>query len=324
MSLLNVRVARRWREAEGIDAFEITPVDASVTLPAYQAGAHIDVHLPNGMVRQYSLCGQPEASGAQGNRYRIAVLREEAGRGGSRYLHEQVFEGQVLSIGLPRHAFGLQADSAPSVLLAGGVGITPLLAMAYELAARGCEFHMHLFARSRARAPFQSELASERLAGRVTLHFDDEALPGQPPALATVLSKADANARAYVCGPAGFLDCAREEWAARGRPEERFHFESFVPVAPAADAGTFEVEVASTGQVVTVAADETVVAALARCGVEVPLSCEQGICGTCLTGVREGIPEHHDMYLSDDERARNDCFTPCCSRAKSARLVLAL
>jgi len=323
MSTLNVRVARRWREAEGIDAFEIVPVEAGMTLPPYRAGAHIDVHLPNGMVRQYSLCGQPEAGHTHRNRYRIAVLREEAGRGGSRYLHEQVFEGQMLSIGLPRNAFSLQAGAASSVLLAGGVGITPLLAMAYELAAQAGEFHLHLFTRSRSRAPFQGELASGPLAGRVTLHFDDEAPPGQPP-LDAVLEAAGEQAHVYACGPAGFLARAREGWAARGRPEERFHFESFVPAAPAADAGTFEVEVASTGQVVTVAADETVVAALARCGVEVPLSCEQGICGTCLTGVREGIPEHHDMYLSDEEHARNDCFTPCCSRARSARLVLAL
>lgn len=324
MSGLKVRVERRWRAAEGIVALELVSADSAVNLPPYEAGAHIDVNLPNGLVRQYSLCGHPEQIQGPDARYRIAVLHELNGRGGSKHLHEAVEEGHTLSIGLPRNAFRLEPHDGRSVLLAGGVGITPLIAMAYRLAAQEADFQLHLFVRTRDRAPFLAELTSAPLARHVFLHVDDEMPQGQASALDLVLAEVVPGDHAYACGPAGFLSRSREVWRARGLREQDFHYESFVPVVPAGEAGTFEVEVTSTGNVVVVQADETVAAALARCGVHVPLSCEQGICGTCLTGVTAGIPDHRDQYLGDEEHARNDCFTPCCSRSHTPRLVLNL
>ena len=318
--LLRMRVAARWQAAEGIDAFELAPADPAHTLPPYEAGAHVDVHLPNGHVRQYSLCGKPGI----GNRYRIAVLKEEQGRGGSRCLHDTVAVDATLAISAPRRACRLQSRDGIKVLFAGGVGITPILAMAYELLGRGEPFELHYFARTRARAAFLDELLAPPLAQAASLHLDDESAPGAPPALDAALRALPADGELYACGPAGFLDRISGWWQREGLAPERFHFESFVPAAPSGDGAPFEVEVASSGLRVTVAPQETVVEALARCGVEVPVSCEQGICGTCLTGIKEGIPEHRDQYLTEQEHAANQCFTPCCSRARSPRLVLDL
>ncbi len=314
MSDLHVQVLARHQEAEGIFSYELGRADGG-PLPAFSAGSHIDVHLPGGLVRQYSLCNDDRET----HRYRIAVLRDPASRGGSIAMHEQVKPGDTLTISAPRNHFPLVA--APfSLLLAGGIGITPLLCMAQRLAATEREFSLHYCTRSLSRTAFRDQVAA--LGSRAHLHLDDgdaaRALD-----LPAILAATPDGTRLYVCGPSGFIDFVVGTAKAAGWPQDRIHLEYF-GAAPQDTSGdrAFEVRLASTGKTYTVPADQTVVAALQAHGVEVMVSCEQGVCGTCLTGVLEGECDHRDMYLTDEEKARNDQFLPCCSRARSPRLVL--
>ena len=312
-----VRVVRKTREALDINSYELAASDAS-GLPGFEAGAHIDVHLPNGLTRQYSLCGHPQQAG----RYRIAVLRDPKTRGGSQAVHDLIHEGDELRIGMPRNLFPLQKSGGHSLLLAGGIGVTPLLAMAYHLHREGRPFELHYFTRSRDRAAFMAELQASGLAAQVFFHFDDEPDASQKP-VAELLAAMDGATHLYTCGPAGFLNHVLDSARALGVPDARVHYETFAAAAPVSG-GSFEVRIQSTGQKVVVGPDETVVAAVARLGIEIAVSCEQGICGTCLTRVVEGLPDHQDQYLTEAEQAANDQFTPCCSRSKSACLVLDL
>lgn len=315
--ILQVRVARKCAEAQDICSLELVPLDGQ-SLPAFTAGSHIDLHLPGGLVRQYSLCNDPQDTG----RYVVGVLREAASRGGSAAVHEQVQEGQQIAIGAPRNHFALHAGGpARHLLLAGGIGITPVLAMARQLAREGADFELHYCARSRERMAFTALLQSMPWADRVHLHVDGEGALD----MAQLLGAPQAGLHLYVCGPRGFMDAALGMARTSGWSEDRLHYEFFAgeSVQREGDAG-FEIEIASTGQVVRVAPEQTVVQALAGIGVEVQTSCEQGVCGTCLTRVLSGEPEHRDMYLTEDEQAACDQFLPCCSRAKSARLVLDL
>ncbi|CAB5713384.1 Phthalate dioxygenase reductase [Delftia tsuruhatensis] len=317
---LQVRIARKHTEAQDICSLELVPLDGH-SLPAFTAGAHIDLHLPGGLVRQYSLCNDP----ADAASYVVGVLRDAASRGGSAAVHEQLGEGQQITIGAPRNLFALHAGRpARHLLLAGGIGITPILAMARQLAREGADFELHYCARSRDRMAFAGLLQSMPWAGQVHLHLDDEAANGALD-MAALLGRPQQDLHLYVCGPRGFMDAALDQARASGWEESRLHYEFFAGEAAVreGDAG-FEVEVASTGQVVRVAPEQTVVQALAAIGVEVQTSCEQGVCGTCLTRVLSGQPEHRDMYLTEDEQAACDQFLPCCSRAKSSRLVLDL
>ncbi len=316
MSDLQVQVLTRRVEAEGICSYELARADGA-PLPAFSAGAHIDVHLPGGLVRQYSLCNDDRET----HRYRIAVLRDPASRGGSVTVHEQVQEGDTLTISAPRNHFPLVA--APfSLLLAGGIGITPLLCMAQRLAATGQDFRLHYCTRSLARTAFHDSVAA--FGERARLHLDDGDAT-QKLDLPAALAAAPAGSRLYVCGPTGFIDFVVNTARAAGWPADHLHLEYF-GAAPQDTAGdrAFEVRIASTGQTYSVPADKTVVEALQDQGVEVLISCEQGVCGTCLTRVLEGECEHRDMYLTDEEKARHDQFLPCCSRAKSPVLVLDL
>lgn len=318
-ALLRVRVAVRRDEALDICSLDLVPVDGSA-LPGFSAGAHIDVHLPGGLVRQYSLCNPP----GETQRYRIAVLRDAASRGGSATVHDQLQVGTVLDIGTPRNLFELDPAAPHHLLLAGGIGITPLLAMAEQLAAQGGAFTLHHATRSRERTPFVAQLASAPYADRVHHHFDDGPAT-QKLDLAATLRSAPADSHLYVCGPTGFMEAVLAEGRAQGWDEARLHREYFAaaPTGTAGDGG-FELELASSGRVIPVAADQTALAALLAAGLDIPMSCEQGVCGTCLTGVKSGVPDHRDQYLTPEERAANNQFLPCCSRASSARLVLDL
>ena len=318
-ALIRVRVAARQDEALDICSLDLVPVDGSA-LPAFSAGAHIDVHLPGGLVRQYSLCNPP----GETHRYRIAVLRDAASRGGSATVHDQLQVGTVLDIGTPRNLFELDPAAPHHLLLAGGIGITPLLAMAEQLAAQGGGFTLHHATRSRERTPFVAQLASAPYADRVHHHFDDGPAT-QKLDLAATLRSAPAGSHLYVCGPTGFMEAVLAEGRAQGWDEARLHREYFAaaPTGTAGDGG-FELELASSGRVIPVAADQTALAALLAAGLDIPMSCEQGVCGTCLTGVKSGVPDHRDQYLTPEERAANNQFLPCCSRASSARLVLDL
>jgi vanillate O-demethylase ferredoxin subunit len=316
--MIEVHVTARNDEALDICSYELASVDGQ-PLPAFTAGAHIDVHLPDGLVRQYSLCNHPE----ERHRYLIGVLRDPASRGGSRSLHEQIQPGIRLLISEPRNLFTLAPQASRSLLFAGGIGITPILCMAEHLAQSGAAFALHYCARSRDRAAFVERLQQSPFADRVFLHFDEE--PATALDAARVLASSDQDQHLYVCGPGGFMQHILDTAKAQGWQESNLHREYFAaaPADTSAD-GRFSVKLARSGQVFEVPADMSVVQVLESHGVEVPISCEQGICGTCLTRVLEGVPDHRDMFLTEAEQACNDQFTPCCSRSRTPLLVLDL
>ncbi|MFB9123481.1 oxidoreductase [Paraburkholderia dipogonis] len=316
---LKVRVAAKHVEAVGICSFELVEAGGNA-LPAFSAGSHIDVAVPGGLTRQYSLCNAPNES----HRYQISVLRDPSSRGGSAGMHDRVSVGDELIISAPKNHFALAHGARHSVLLAGGIGVTPILCMAERLSMIGASFEMHYCTRSREHTAFLERIAGACYASHVQFHFDDGAVD-QKLDMAACLAKPESGTHLYVCGPKGFMESVLHAARAAGWPEAQLHYEFFAAEARSpADDARFEVEIASTGQVVVVEKDETVVQALAKVGVEIQISCEQGVCGTCLTRVLEGEPDHFDVYLSAEERAANDQFLPCCSRGKSSRLVLDL
>ncbi|WAC00064.1 PDR/VanB family oxidoreductase [Pseudomonas putida] len=316
--MIDAVVVSRNIEAQGICSFELAAADGS-PLPPFSAGAHIDVHLPDGLVRQYSLCNHP----AERHRYLIGVLNDPASRGGSRSLHEQVQAGHRLRISAPRNLFPLAQGARRSVLFAGGIGITPLLCMAEQLACNGDDFELHYCARSSERAAFVERLRAAPFADRLFVHFDEQ--PETALDIAQVLGTAQDDVHLYVCGPGGFMQHVLDTARQLGWQQANLHREYFA-AAPVenSDDGSFSVQLGSTGQVFEVPADQSVVQVLERHGIEIAVSCEQGICGTCLTRVLQGTPEHRDLFLTEQEQALNDQFTPCCSRAKTPLLVLDL
>ncbi|MHA6195872.1 PDR/VanB family oxidoreductase [Pseudomonas wadenswilerensis] len=297
-------------EARDIVSLELVREDGGV-LPPFEAGAHIDLHLGDGLVRQYSLCNDAQ----ERHRYLIGVLRDAASRGGSRAVHERLRVGQRVTVGEPRNLFALAPGLGRSLLFAGGIGVTPILAMAYSLSHQGRAFALHYSARSVQHAAFLERL--EALSARC--HFDD----GEPLNVSEVLAAEPADSQLYVCGPAGYIAHVLESARALGWDESRLHREYFAaaPVAPAEE-GTFEVRIQGTGQVFEVPAGRSITQVLDDAGIVIPVSCEQGICGTCVTRVVDGEVEHRDHFLTDEERL--DRMTPCCSRARSGCLVLAL
>jgi vanillate O-demethylase ferredoxin subunit len=316
---LQVRVARKTVEALDICSFELVSTDGR-PLPAFSAGSHVDVQVPGGITRQYSLCNDP----AESHRYLIGVLKDPATRGGSRAMHERLNEGDTLTISAPKNHFALAHDARRHLLLAGGIGITPILCMTERLAVMGADFELHYCTRTKERTAFAQRIAASSFAARVAHHFDDGPA-SQKLDIAALLATPQPGTHVYVCGPKGFMDAVLGTARAAGWPEPQLHYEFFgaAPTACASD-GSFEVQLASSGRIVVVPRDRSVVQALAAAGVEVMTSCEQGVCGTCITRVLEGVPDHRDSYFTPDEQAANDQFTPCCSRAKSPRLVLDL
>jgi len=315
-----VRIARKTLEAQDVCSFELAAADGGA-LPTFSAGAHIDVHLEGGLVRQYSLCNDPREM----HRYQIAVLREPASRGGSIAMHA-LREGQELRISEPRNHFPLVLHARRHLLLAGGIGITPILAMAERLAGEGAAFEMHYCTRSAERTAFAPRIRASGFAPQVRFHHDDGPA-AQKLDIAALVARPDPDAHLYVCGPSGFMEAVLSAARAAGWTQPALHREYFAGTAGKGDGdgdSAFDVQLASSGALIRVSPDQTVVAALAAAGVQVPVSCEQGVCGTCLTRVIAGTPDHRDLFLTDNEHARGDCFTPCCSRALSLRLVLDL
>jgi vanillate O-demethylase ferredoxin subunit len=316
-AILNVVVTRKRNEALDIASFELAGEEGR-PLPSFAAGSHVDVHLPGGLVRQYSLCNDPDET----HRYVIAVLRDESGRGGSKAVHDLVHEGDRLQISTPRNHFALAHEAPHHLLLAGGIGVTPILCMAERLAASGESFDMRYCTRSRERTAFAERIAQASFSGSVQFHHDDS---GSTLNIGRALDSALIGTHLYVCGPRGFMDAVLNTARAKGWPEDRLHYEFFgAPVDLNATGNGFHVRIASSGATIEVPSECTVVQALAAHGIDVMTSCEQGVCGTCLTKVLSGEPEHLDSYLTPEEQAANDQFLPCCSRAKSPLLVLDL
>ena len=328
---LSLVVTRRETLCDDIVAFELRHPDGA-ELPAFEAGAHIDLHLPAAeggpgsapRRRSYSLCNRP----AERFRYLIAVQREAAGRGGSAWLHAHLQVGDRIGVGAPRNLFALRpADgSTPRhLLLAGGIGLTPLLAMAEVLWAAGRPFELRVCVRSAQRLPFAQRLAEAPWAGCVHVHADDAGPALDLPAL---LAQQSAGTRAYCCGPAGFMAAVQRAAADAGWPADRVVVEHFAaPASPAATAhvepGHFELDWAPTGQRLVVGPADSVARVLLAAGIEVPISCEQGICGQCCLQVEAGEADHRDLVYGAHEHEVERRFTPCCSRAHSPRLSLA-
>ncbi|KIZ40395.1 ferredoxin [Rhodopseudomonas palustris] len=305
-------------EAETINSYELTAPNGA-ELPPFTAGSHIDLHLPNGMIRSYSLLNDPR----ERNRYVIAVNNHADSRGGSRYIHGSLMAGALLMVSLPRNNFALHEDAAHSVLIAGGIGITPLLSMIRRLEALGKPWELFYAARKRSAAAFLDELSALRDNIHLALHVDfDDERGGRLFDLAAIVGNVRADAHLYCCGPLPML--AAFEAAAAGRPREQVHVEYFqAKDAPALDGG-FEVTLARSRRTVAVEPGKTILDALLDAGIAANYSCAEGVCGTCETLVLEGIPDHRDQFLSDEERAANRTIMICCSGAKSGRLVLDL
>jgi len=317
--LLMLRINRITDETPEIRSFELVD-ESGRPLPEFTAGAHIDVHLGPGLVRQYSLCNGPE----QTDSYTIAVKREAQSRGGSRAMHDRLRVGDRIGVTGPRNNFPLAAEAREHLLVGAGIGVTPLLSMARHLQASGSSYRLEYFTRSPAHTAFAEVLASLDLASHVTMHYGVE-----PADLASYfearLAWRPAGRHIYTCGPRPFMDLVVQK-AAESYPAEAIHLEHFQADPSLADAPRerFTVRLAHSGTDLEVPEGESVVDVLARNGVRVEVMCQQGVCGTCLTNVLEGVPDHRDAFLSDAERAANDKMLLCCSRARSACIVLDL
>jgi len=318
MSTLKAWVHTLRHEAQDIISVDLRPMPGE-HLPPFEAGAHIDLHLPGGLVRSYSLANDSR----ERHRYLLGVLKDKASRGGSRCVHEQLRVGTVLTTSAPRNHFPLHKEAEHSVLIAGGIGITPILSMARCLQALGRSFEVIYLARSRAAAAFSEDLSA--LGCRVHWHFDDEA--GGPPELHTLLKTRalQDDTHCYACGPAVMLDAFEKACAELGH--HNAHIERFaaVEVKAADDARShFTVELRKSGQTFEVSPGTTLHQQLIALNANVPFSCEEGICGACETRVLEGTPDHRDMVLSSAEHASNQVMMVCVSGCKSERLVLDL
>ncbi len=288
-------------------------------LPPWSPGAHIDIELPSGLRRQYSLCGDVGDSTS----YQIAVLLQPHGRGGSVEIHDQVRVGMLLGTKAPRNNFPL-IDAEHYLLLAGGIGITPLLPMVRELQSMGKQWQLIYGARTRAGLVFGEGLM--RLAPD-RVHLSDQESDGLID-IPGALSQLVPGTAVYACGPNGLIDAAKASTSMHA--DSSFHCERFVPAAgPNGEGSTdvpipFEVEINSTGEVLTIDADESILDVVERFVPQIDYSCREGICGTCEVGLLGGTPEHLDSVLTDDERASGDSIMICVSRSKGDRLVLDL
>jgi tetrachlorobenzoquinone reductase len=307
--LLPVRVVCLREEAPGIVSCELRTTGAP--LPDCAPGSHVDVHLPNGLVRQYSVVF------ADARCARIAVKREANGRGGSAYVAEALRLGTVLDISVPRVNFPLVAGPHRAVLIAGGIGITAVIAMARSLAQSDRDWVLHYCVRRPEDVVFSSELAA--WGERVRIHMSSK--HGRA-ALASWIVEEREGAHFYCCGPESMLeDFAR---ATASLPPDRVHVERFEAAKPPPDAGAFRVRLARSGRDVCVGPDQTILDAVVAAGIDAPSSCQQGICGSCEVRVLEGTPEHRDEVLTESERARGTSMMICCSRSLSPVLVLDL
>ena len=310
---IGVRLSAITYGARDINLYELTRPDGGV-LPSFAPGAHIDVHLSNGLTRQYSLiCCEP-----QPRRYVIGVKLDANSRGGSRHMHTELRVGHTLKISAPRNNFPLNEKAAHSVLIAGGIGITPIWCMWERLQAASSPAQLYYSSRSR-----QDVIFFDKIMGTpgTLLHLDDEN-SGNVLNIGEILTAAPKGAHLYCCGPAPMLKAF--ESAAASWPADQVHIEYFTPQAVPAHEGGFVVELKRSGKELKIQPGQTILAALIAAGVDAPYSCEEGVCGACMTKVISGTPDHRDTVLTPTERAGNKKIMICCSGSKSDRLVLDL
>jgi ferredoxin-NADP reductase len=318
---IQVRVKSITWEAPGINSYELVPL-SQTQFPAFSAGAHIDVILPSGMTRQYSLHSSPEEL----HHYVISILHLPQGRGGSDAIHAKTRPGDILSISEPRNHFALVEGASRYVLVAGGIGVTPLIAMVAKLAQLKLDYVLHYCCRSRETAAFSNELEALVASGHVVFH-EDGGVPANGLNVAELFDQHQEGVQAYCCGPKGLMSAVRK---ATGRwPPGAVHFENFSerstassPSIDEADAAEFEVELASTGRTLPVLHHQTILESLRAAGIDVDSSCEAGTCGACKTRYLDGEPDHQDFVLSCAEQ--EEYLMVCVSRSKSTRLKLDL
>jgi vanillate O-demethylase ferredoxin subunit len=313
---MRVRLTQIRLEANAIVSFELRPIVPEQPLPAFTAGAHIDVHMPGERVRSYSLVNDQE----ERDRYLIAVQHETAGRGGSAWLHTVPRVGMELEIGMPVNDFPLDETAAESVFIAGGIGITPILSMIRRLERLGRNWRLYYAARAKEHAAFLEPLAALDRDARVGLFLGST--PDAQMSIKAVVDDAPRDAHLYCCGPRGMLDTFLD--ACSARPAQRVHFERFGAASEAATAGGFEIELARSGRRMRVDAGKTMLDVLVENGVAVQYACSAGVCGTCKTAVLDGVPDHRDEYLTDDEKRSNKVVMVCCSGSQTESLCLDL
>lgn len=299
-----------------IREFTLVAADGQV-LPAYSAGAHIDFHLSDNVTRSYSLIDW-QVPAARPAHFTVSVQREDNGQGGSRAMHA-LSAGQSITCSAPANDFPLLDHSAPVMLLAGGIGITPIISLACTLQERATPFRCHYSGRSRTVMAYIDEL-DQALGTALTLHTDDES----PLDLQQLFAATPSDAHIYLCGPPGLMDAARAHAEAAGLPHDQLHVEVFsAPAAHSSDT-PFEVEVASTGEIHVIPPGKSIIDVLEPAGVELMFDCQRGDCGICQTDVISGTPDHRDFVLSEDERGSGKVMQICVSRALTDRLVLDL
>lgn len=311
---LKVRSVRQISEA--VKLFELVdPMGGE--LPAFEAGAHIELSLMNGLRRSYSLVNAPDDR----SRYEIAVAKDSSSRGGSAFLHHAVSAGDALSVGRPDNNFSLAADAVHSVLIAGGIGITPIWSMMQQLERDGSSFELLYCARSRGHAAFLEEIGVSRASAesRVTYRFDDEHESLLD--LSSILIGKPQGTHFYCCGPAPMLNAY--EAAGKALRSEFVHLERFTGTLPAAGGG-FTVVLARSGRSIEIAAGASILDTLLDEGIDVDFSCMEGICGSCRVGVVEGIPDHRDSFLTAAEKAAGKAMMICCSGCEGSKIVLDL
>jgi ferredoxin-NADP reductase len=308
---IDMRLTAIRYEAHETHSFEFTPLDGR-TLPPVEPGAHIDIHLPNGMMRQYSLV---TAEGARKS-YVVGIKKDRASRGGSKYIHEQLHVGEIVKIGGPRNNFPLDETASHSVLIAGGIGITPIWCMAQRLIARGAPWTMYYSCRERSEAAFLGDIESRP---EVKLHFDAES-GGTFLDLKEIVAKAPEGSHFYCCGPTPMLKAYEE--ATANVAEGHMHVEYFTAAEEAATEGGYTVVLQRSGKEFAIPEGKTILQVLREAGMDVTYSCEEGVCGACETAVISGSPDHRDNILTDREREESKTMMICCSGSKSARLVL--
>lgn len=305
--------------ARDTSAFEFRPVEGAPLTP-FTAGAHVDLILPNGVRRSYSLCNSP----GETHRYVVGVKKASPSRGASIFLHEQLRVGSEIEIGAPRNNFPLIEAAPHSVLIAGGIGVTPIFGMLQRLIKIGASWELHYASRTRADAAFLGEmqaLGTDPL--RVRLTFDHEP-GGKMLDFQAIFAAAPKGAHFYACGPAPML--AAYESAAAGMAPDRIHLERFTNDAAAAQTGRdgFEIVLARSNKTYKVVPGKTILDILLDEGIDLPFSCMEGVCGSCKVAVLDGAPDHRDVVLSLEERAANNAMMVCCSGSKSPKLVLDL
>lgn len=315
---MKLAIRSRITVALDIVALELAAPDDGA-LPEFEPGAHIDLHLDNGLTRSYSLVNSP----LERDRYVVAVQRDAGSRGGSRHVHDSLRIGQILEVDAPRNNFKLVEDAPLVVLIAGGIGITPLYCMVQRLEHLGRPWKLFYGARSRERCAYLHELLAldEKAPGRVRFHFNEEH-GGQVMDMAEIVAGVPPEAHLYCCGPKPMLEAF--EGATSSRPEQQVHVEYFIAKHAASSAGGFQLVLARKQRSLFVAPGKSILDTLLDAGLDTTHCCKEGVCGACQTTVIEGEPDHRDSYLSPAERRSGKTIMLCCSGSKSPTLVLDL